>query len=544
MKLAACPQANLKFTMVIEFTEKSLQSFDKIVGWRGCRRNVGGVRYNLAENFSNPELSAFGKRDLRQSELEMTSETIVDIASISKQHTSALLMKLWDDELSGNALNASIKNFPQGIDTPINHFMDSLKARFTECQKFFAKVEEETSYQNQQITLRDLLNHTHGLGKVDDELLTAELNAELRKIDPNAQDITLDQHMASSKDPMRLDNVINATKKNSELDQHGMYRYSNFGTDFTAMIIETVLNKEFDQALKDELLTPCGLNNTHPQSEVKTLHQSDYDIARGCVIVGVKVPGRDHLNALEILDYPSKLKLDSTELPLDCRVVTVASSNFKTTMSDLANFACLYMGGEMFVNQEVKNAISDRSRAAKSENIASCHLGIHGEEGYPYVGHTGYNGMFESTLLYNPSNGAINANGSVLENVTNAYSMYVFRQSFSRDECQQLKSFLETLQKQIKPTWNSKPEERLQTLEEEAKRNPIGAALFQHLLEIEKDVMSYPITSLMTPDASEKEVPKMVARCKERVFESVEMENKWVNKISNNNSSESNIYSR
>jgi len=131
--------------------------------------------------------------------------------------------------------------------------------------------------------------------------------------------------------------------------------------------------------------------------------------------------------------------------------------------------------------------------------------------------------MFQSWVRYNSSSRAVEAGSNVLENVTNAYSMFVFRQSFSTVECERLKSFLEnslSLQKQIEAPENFGPKERVKILEEEANKDPSGAALFQHLLGIEKDVMSYPITDLMTPSASEQEVPKMVARCKERVDQS------------------------
>ena len=47
-------------------------------------------------------------------------------------HTSAALLKLWDSELTAEntgKLGDKAKNFPQGIDTPLSHFMDRLEKK-------------------------------------------------------------------------------------------------------------------------------------------------------------------------------------------------------------------------------------------------------------------------------------------------------------------------------------------------------------------------------------------------------------------------------
>ena len=88
-------------------------------------------------------------------------DTTIDVGSVTKMFTSAALLKLWDQELtakkSGELAEGQNENFPDGIDTPLSHFMAGLKAKFPDCS-YLTTIEKVPHYA--QVTLRDLLNHT------------------------------------------------------------------------------------------------------------------------------------------------------------------------------------------------------------------------------------------------------------------------------------------------------------------------------------------------------------------------------------------------
>lgn len=124
----------------------------------------------------------FGKFSLEKDD-PITPETITGIGSIGKQFTAAILLKIWDEEISTakaaetssqvaktEAYDQSLpaKNFPEGMETKFASFMPRLKEGYCsngenpECLAAFERFEKDPNFH--EITLRDLLNHTHGLG--------------------------------------------------------------------------------------------------------------------------------------------------------------------------------------------------------------------------------------------------------------------------------------------------------------------------------------------------------------------------------------------
>lgn len=125
---------------------------------------TGRVEYSQVGD-APAKVEAKGVADFRAGK-EMTPKTISGIGSITKQFTAATLIKLWDDELTEHKKDATIPaKFPDGIDTKLSDFMAGLKEKFPQCEELFIKIEGDESYK--KITLRDLLNHTHGLGGRD-----------------------------------------------------------------------------------------------------------------------------------------------------------------------------------------------------------------------------------------------------------------------------------------------------------------------------------------------------------------------------------------
>lgn len=455
-----------------------------------CGRSIGSLSCHQVGD-SEPKIEASGQRDLRHPDLPMTEDTIIDVASITKLFTTAALMKLWDKELKAG----EVKNFPDGIDTKIEFFMEGLKNKFGEkCADFFSRVEGDADYH--KITLRDLLNHTHGLGKVDSSKLPS---------------LSLD------KEPLELDQIIAATKKVSE-DRHGAYRYSNFGTDFAAMIIEVITDNKFEDVMKDVVLRPYHLDHTYTQGDVKMLHSdAAMPVARGCIVEGI--PGgenKSHIDAFDILTRPDELqKLSLTELHLDCKVVTRASSNFKTTMKDLAKFGRLFLGAEMFESEEIKTEMSDGSKAAIVGGGTTCHLAALkfkiGEK--DVLAHGGYNSMFRSNLQYDPATKEVEITASPLENVTNVISLSVLREVSSLEDRICLKEFMD---ESFKKMFSATKEEKPAMLEEMMKANPKAGEMLHRLTQIQKEVFSIPIEDLMKEENREKIMDGLVGRARAR----------------------------
>jgi CubicO group peptidase (beta-lactamase class C family) len=231
-------------------TQSSEQCLDAVELLLRNTNYIGRVDYTQVGEEA-PTITTSGSRDFHHPEKPMTEDTIVGIASMTKSFTSATLLKLWDLELS--SADAEPKFFPDGIDTHISHFMDGLKEKFPRCREVFEQIEKEADYE--KITLRDLMNHTHGLGFNDwNKLVTSFI-------------------MKGDQKPLELDDAINMRKKCEEAN-YGTYYYGNFGYDYLGAIIEVVASEKgvaesFDGAVTKLILEPNGLNHTYPQSKIK-----------------------------------------------------------------------------------------------------------------------------------------------------------------------------------------------------------------------------------------------------------------------------------
>lgn len=299
---------------------------------------MGKVIYRQVGN-ETPEITLQGEVDFHNPGKAITAQTISGVGSISKQFTAATLMKLWDEEISRDKdlkrnearTDDYITNFPNGIDTPFSHFLPKLRAKFPQCAGIFNQFqfkqvgnhyEEDENFA--KITLRDLLNHTHGLGARDDKKLM-----QLMHNNPNR--------------PLELSEIINSTLRPTK-SQYGQHYYSNVGYDLAAMIIETITNQKFEDVVKNKVLRPNELHNTHPQDDHIALYaEPKNDMARGFVFNPY---------------HPE------VETNFNTRSNTRAAGGFKSTVQDLAKFASLYMGAEMFANEEVKCEILDIQKGA------------------------------------------------------------------------------------------------------------------------------------------------------------------------------------
>ncbi len=367
----------------------------------GAAKEVGKVQYLTSGKDAEPRITTQGSRNFYDSSQPMTDQTIVGIGSISKQFTAATLVKLWDDELLQKKSNPEIKTwFGAGMDTKLQDFMPLLRGKY-KCNELFGRIEADENYG--KITLRDLLNHTHGLGARDDRATQLVRKAKGA--------------------PLELEAIANITTKRKG-EEYGKHLYGNFGYDLAAMIIEVVAQEKgiatsFDEAVKKLVLKPYGLNHTHPQSDHANLYAKGADVARGYAIDSEVID--------ESLREKKEPEGDYSEYQMNGTSNTRAAGGFKSNVADLAKFSVLYMCAEMFENADVKAEILNREEGAKMhpEKPETYHLGIEtSTDGL--IGHNGEDIIFSSKLRLNPSNGAVRVELKAEETLTDYVARRVF----------------------------------------------------------------------------------------------------------------------
>ncbi len=386
---------------------------------------MGKVTYRRGGKDETPVITIQGEADFHNPGKPMTAKTISGIGSITKQFTAATLLKLWDEEITED----ETVNFPDGIDTKLSHFMPSLKEKFPECDGIFAQFERDENYA--KVTLRDLLNHTHGLGARDGRAIMNHM------------------HTSAIDRPLELSEVINFTVK-TENDIYGEHKYGNLGCDLTAMIIEAIVNniegvtyKKFDDIVKEKVLDPNELFDTHPQSDHLGLYASlETDISRGFVF-------NQHNTEVEA--------------NFNTRSNTRAAGGFKSTVEDLAKFATLFMGAEMFENENVKRAIIENDKGVvmggnalpSMKDDRMYHLAmttnINGT-----IGHPGNDFAFLANLRFNPQTQETTVSLSVIEKLSSDICKKVFEES----DPQTLRTIEKFWQEKLLPELvkNNKPE--------------------------------------------------------------------------------------
>ena len=85
-----------------------------------------------------------GRRSIEEGTAAIDEDTVCHIASMTKVFTSAALLKLWDNEL----IEGEVEWFPQGMQTPVSHFITALQEKFPDNQELHAM---ECFYKNGHI---------------------------------------------------------------------------------------------------------------------------------------------------------------------------------------------------------------------------------------------------------------------------------------------------------------------------------------------------------------------------------------------------------
>ncbi|MFZ5939530.1 MAG: serine hydrolase domain-containing protein [Bacteroidota bacterium] len=199
---------------------------------------IPGAVALVARNGKIVYYRAFGMAD-NSTGREMTRDAIFRIASQTKAITSTAVMMLWEEGRFG-------------LDDPISRYIPEFKDpvvldTFNESDSSYTTVPA-----TREITIRQLLSHTSGLGygAIDGD-------ARFRKIYAKAGIID-----AFTTEPIQLGENI---KKLAKLPLHfnpGEGYYYSEGLDVLGYLVELVSGMPFDRFLKERIFDPIGMEDT------------------------------------------------------------------------------------------------------------------------------------------------------------------------------------------------------------------------------------------------------------------------------------------
>ena len=191
-------------------TRALLQYVDSVAGAAIAEKSVAGVSVAVVKNGRTVLAKGYGFADL-ENDVPASAETVYRIGSVTKQFTSAAIMRLMEQgKLS--------------LDDTLQKFLPAFPS------------------QGNRVTVRHLLNHTSGIKSY------TSLGPKWARV------VRLD---------LVTDSLI-ALVANEPFDfkPGDAYRYNNSGYFLLGMIIEKLSGKPYGQYLKDEFFTPLGLKST------------------------------------------------------------------------------------------------------------------------------------------------------------------------------------------------------------------------------------------------------------------------------------------
>lgn len=195
-------------------TQVAIPAIDNAVTAFMTTYQIPGVSIAITKNGKLVYLKSYGKMSATDN-TPVTDNSLYRIASVSKPITAVGIMKL----LEANKLTLDSKVFGTGSILG-NDYPTTQLANLTD------------------ITVRHLLHHTVGVWGNDAN-------------DPMFKNPAMNHEQLIK---WTLDNYPATTGR-------GTYRYSNFGYCLLGRIIEKLSGKTYEQFIKDEVLTPCGISN-------------------------------------------------------------------------------------------------------------------------------------------------------------------------------------------------------------------------------------------------------------------------------------------
>lgn len=191
-------------------TRALLNYVDSVATAAISEKSIAGVSVAIVKNGRTVLAKGYGFADL-ENDVPATAETVYRIGSVTKQFTSAAIMRLM--EQGKLSLDDTLQKFLPAFPTHGN-----------------------------RVTVRHLLNHTSGIKSY------TSLGPKWARV------VRLD---------LMTDSLI-ALVANEPFDfkPGDAYRYNNSGYFLLGMIIEKLSGKPYGQYLKDEFFTPLGLKST------------------------------------------------------------------------------------------------------------------------------------------------------------------------------------------------------------------------------------------------------------------------------------------
>lgn len=222
----------------IGMSAERLAKIDVMLKEAIAENQVPGAVALIAQNGNIIFHNAYGMAD-NASKKEMAKDAIFRIASQTKAITSTAVMMLWEEGKFR-------------LDDPISKYIPE----FGEAQLLETFNESDSTYTTKsakdQVTIRDLITHTSGLGYgvIDSDERFQKMYAKAGITDLfTTEDITIGE------------SVMKLAKLPLHHNPGDAYSYSE-GLDVLGYFVEVISGLPFDQFLRSHIFKPLGMNDT------------------------------------------------------------------------------------------------------------------------------------------------------------------------------------------------------------------------------------------------------------------------------------------
>lgn len=266
------------------------EHLDQVIPQRLDALNVPGAAFALIENGEISAIKTYGYAD-REAQKLVTEDTLFNIASVSKSFTAWGVMKL-------------VEQGKLDLDTPVQEYLTRWQL-------------PESEFDANLVTPRRLLSHTAGISVEG-----------VKGIDPNGPPVNVLDVLNGNLPPLDADQLAYVQQWQPEVDparqrdsatithQPGeSHRYSNLGFTLLELLIEEISGQSFVDFMREQVLQPLGLSasgfeDVAPQPE----------------------------------NYATPYNHTSEPIT-NYRLVAKAAGGMRSTIRDLATFACAELAG-------------------------------------------------------------------------------------------------------------------------------------------------------------------------------------------------------
>ena len=221
-----------------KISDERLQRIDKMIEQNIDSGYINGAVALIARNGKIVYNKSFGVADLEQKKL-MNNDAIFRIASQTKAITSVAVMMLFEE---GKFL----------LDDPISKYLPT----FAHPKVLDTYNDKDTTYTTipakREITIRDLLTHTSGIGYA--QIGSPQMNAIYNKAGIQAGFVT---------DKILLANSINKLGTLPLVHQPGERWTYGLNVDVLGYLVEKLSGKSLDQFFKERIFDPLGMKDTY-----------------------------------------------------------------------------------------------------------------------------------------------------------------------------------------------------------------------------------------------------------------------------------------